>query len=379
MDDLSTRSNFTTYCSARINIQDVNDNPAKLKVIKFLNESVQAGFYSLNSMSEASSSESNDDGEESAYSYSTNQIEVAENNSPHTVLALIRVFDHDSISNYRFSIQSATNSHEDTTMFEMRFADRVNREFELISTAAFNAETIQNYRLKIILYDLDTDVDLMKGGHSSHETLMYTKRPLLGSMDYSRNNFLVVLFQNVRILDVNDNKPEFVKKSYQFFVDENESNILLRVPPIEVYDVDMSERNSRLKFRIGDKTSAPLRMSSAVVREHIWVVEENDYPLIKVAKAFDYETHGDKIEFELVAYDVDNLTDTCWVSVHVRDLNDNAPMFVNENSTFTINENSPPNSFIGQVCLNLLLKAERLFLLNYKATIQYFCVRGKAS
>lgn len=163
----------------------------------------------------------------------------------------------------------------------------------------------------------------------------------------------VVLFQNVRIVDINDNKPEFVKKTYQFFLDENECNVSLRVPPIEVFDPDTSERNSRLSVRIADRPlPASTRMPPAAIREHVSVRSESDdgnYPLLYVRKPFDYETHGDKVEFELVAYDVDNLTDTCLVTIHVRDLNDNAPVFMNDNATFAMNENSPPNSFIGQV------------------------------
>lgn len=196
IDDMSVHNNFTTYCSARVNVLDVNDNPAMLKVIKYLNESVQAGFYSLNSMSDASPTTVTSGAFETAYSYSRNQIEVVENNSLHTVLALIRVFDRDSISNYRFAIQSATNSHEDTTMFEIRFSDKVNREFELVATAAFNAELIQSYRLKIILYDLQVDSEITKpdpGMTSSWftDSLMLTKSPIIGNIDYYRNNFQV--------------------------------------------------------------------------------------------------------------------------------------------------------------------------------------------
>ena len=158
---------------------------------------------------------------------------------------------------------------------------------------------------------------------------------------------------------MNDNKPEFVKKSYQFEINENVANISLRVPPIEVYDVDTSEYNSHLKFRIGEPTSSSSSSRSnlrpvpvSTIREHLTIEDASadvNYPVIHVSIAFDYETHGEKIEFDLIAYDVDNRTDACHVTIFVRDVNDNAPMFMNENSTFVLKENSPPNSFIGQV------------------------------
>ena len=60
VNDSNQNNSFTTYCSARVNLLDLNDNPAKIKIIKYLNESVQAGFYSLNTMSDSSSEASLD-------------------------------------------------------------------------------------------------------------------------------------------------------------------------------------------------------------------------------------------------------------------------------------------------------------------------------
>ena len=118
VNDSNFNSSFTTYCTCRVNLIDVNDNPARVKVIKYLNESIQLGYYSLNTMM------SSDDDmltEETA----RNQIEFYENNKPDLVLALIRVFDSDSLSNYRFSINSVSNNpNEDVSMFEIRMSDR---------------------------------------------------------------------------------------------------------------------------------------------------------------------------------------------------------------------------------------------------------------
>lgn len=95
---------------ARINVIDLNDNPAKMKVIKYLNESVQRGYYSINTMSDENMSDEDeeqmglDNNEEFSLRKNTirNQIEFYENNQNDLVLALIRVFDYDTMSNYRF-------------------------------------------------------------------------------------------------------------------------------------------------------------------------------------------------------------------------------------------------------------------------------------
>lgn len=173
---------------------DVNDNVAKLKIVKFLNESVQTGFYSFNSFWDSSSEIFMD----LSNSYSQNQIEIFENSPSTAVLALIRVFDRDSLSNYRFSIQSATKSHEDTTMFQIRSSDRINREFELIATKAFDAELIQNYRLKIVLYDLDPKTTILNRNQEFYSnSIMIDKLILDQSLDNIHNNFQV---KNVLVL-----------------------------------------------------------------------------------------------------------------------------------------------------------------------------------
>lgn len=153
----------------------------------------------------------------------------------------------------------------------------------------------------------------------------------------------------MKVLDLNDNKPEFIKKSYQFFVEENQVNLSLRVPPIEVYDVDTSERNSKLKFKIVESPKSRIARDRIIVND-----TEANYPLLYLMKPFDYELDGDKVEFDLLAYDVDNFTDVCMITIFIKDTNDNSPVFMNDNSTFLLKENAPPNSFIGQVNITFI-------------------------
>ena len=267
-----------------------------------------------------------------------NQIEFYENNKPELVLALIRVFDHDTLSNYKFTIHSAANLNEDMSMFEIRMSDRSNREYELVAVRSFDAENAQVYRLQIVLYDLQNFAELTTQTGSSG--LMLKKRPTNLSI---QNNFRIALLQRVKVLDKNDNGPQFVKKSYQFSVKEN----LFKTPlsknrtRIEVFDMDASEANSKLKFKIVDKNSNSSRFGIDST--------SNNYPVLVLLKAFDYETDGSTYEFTLVAYDLDKLSDSALITVLVEDANDNAPVFMNENATLVIKENMQINSFIGQV------------------------------
>jgi hypothetical protein len=80
---LGLKNVFITYCSARINVIDRNDNPAKIKIVKYLNESIGQGFFSFNTISDTNESSLEN-------SENKNQIEIFENNKPGAILAFLR-------------------------------------------------------------------------------------------------------------------------------------------------------------------------------------------------------------------------------------------------------------------------------------------------
>jgi hypothetical protein len=338
VNDSNAINSFSTYCSARINVIDLNDNPAKMKIIKYLNESVQKGYYALNTMSAdmANEHESSEQVDSKLRNELNNQIELYENNQADLVLALIRVFDSDTLSNYKFLIQSSTQSQEDISMFRIRMSDRSNREFELYTTRPVDSDFIQNYRLKITLFDLEEK-------QTNSSKLMLDKRPHRLN---SKNNFEIVLFERIKMLDLNDNKPQFLKKSYEFTVPENKFNMSINeMKSIEVFDLDSSSLYSRLSFRILDKDNL-----TNYAHKYIYVSEENNnYPSLFLLKPLDFETHGKQFEFNLFAFDNENNSDVANVILKIQDLNDNPPIFTNENSTFYVKENTPINGFVGQV------------------------------
>jgi len=327
---------YKTYCSARINLIDLNDNPAKIKIVKYLNESISPGYYSLNTMSDTTSLQdySLDHAE------NRNQIEIFENNQPGTVLALLRVFDFDSLSNYKFLIQSAAGGQEDLSMFQIRSSDKSSREFELFATVAFDAEILQSYRIKIILYDLQS---------IEPNTTLMVNSPTKFFSENNSNNFQIFSLEKIKILDLNDNGPKFIKNYYEFSVKENTFNVPLNQKhSIKAFDFDSSPNNSKLTYKILDKNNQTYNTASL----HIYVNEtlsNNNYPVLIVNQPFDYERNGKVFEFYLAAMDAQNLTDTALISIKISDLNDNYPMFMNENTTFFVKENMVPNSFIGQV------------------------------
>lgn len=103
-----------TRCTARVNVLDANDNAAKVKIIEYLDESVGKGFYSFNARSASFSASGG-----GASGGELEQIRMYENNAPGMVLALIKVFDRDEISEYRFSILPAVYGTHNVSMFKI--------------------------------------------------------------------------------------------------------------------------------------------------------------------------------------------------------------------------------------------------------------------
>jgi hypothetical protein len=366
--DSGLRKKRSTYCAARVNVLDVNDNRAKMKVIKYLNESVQRDYYVINTMSNEDSLEAMTThlvstqpqlsyvyesfksiayDVRSVYDEQPNEIEVYENNNSNIVVALIRVIDKDSIGNYKFLIESATtSSQEDINLFEVRQSDKSNREYDLVVTGSFDSEKIQHYRLKITLFDLE-DANMFDEYKRKDSALMIDRNPSRFLAD--EINFKETIFESINVLDVNDNRPKFVKKFYEFTLKENEFDISINPKKsIEAFDLDTSEANSKLLYKVVDKSSNFTHYAS----QHIFIdpsTQHTNHPTLILKAPFDYELVGGQFELYLNAYDADNFTDSTAISIRIEDVNDNLPMFMNENATFSIKENMQPNSFVGQV------------------------------
>ncbi|CAF0761769.1 unnamed protein product [Brachionus calyciflorus] len=279
--DIGLKNNYTTFCSVRINIIDQNDNQAKFKLINFHNNT----------------SNKND-----------NLLQIYENYN-NLKLALIKVFDKDTLSDYKFQLESNDNNSESN--FKINKVN--NREYELVTLEKFDAELLEFYNLNIILHDSD---------------------------EFKFNSSL-----KLQVLDLNDNRPEFVKLFYDYKIKENDSNeIITNQNPIEIYDRDITELNSRINFKL------ICRNNSINISEFIKINYENyNFPKLILIKPFDYEIHGDRINLDLVGYDIDGLNDTSEIILWIENINDNPPLFLNDNTTFKLKENSQIDTFIGQL------------------------------
>ncbi|CAF0989336.1 unnamed protein product [Adineta ricciae] len=166
-----------------------------------------------------------------------------------------------------------------------------------------------------------------------------------------RNNYLINLIVSdsgkpmltsyyslrVHILDTNDNSPQFEKEIY--YVDIQENNFI-NTTLIQIFANDSdSDENGRITYEINnDKYN------------YVWI--DNQTGIIRTNIQFDYEEIRN-FSFNVTAIDHPNigqpLKATAMIVVNVIDQNDNIPQFPRSSYEFLINENNPPNSYIGQV------------------------------
>lgn len=152
---------------------------------------------------------------------------------------------------------------------------------------------------------------------------------------------------NINVLDINDNTPVFTKNTYNAFINES-AEINTKFTHVVANDSD-SGNNGRVAYSLN-------------VQSDVFGVFPNDgYVYNKVQ--LDRETE-DRYMIEVVATDAGSphRSATATVSITVRDVNDNSPVFLEDQYKFYVSENRPPNTKVGYV------SASDLDILN---TIQY--------
>ena len=144
----------------------------------------------------------------------------------------------------------------------------------------------------------------------------------------------------IHILDANDNRPVFTNHTYQFNIPEN-SEIDTFVGFVTATDIDLAQ-NGEIIYRIeGEDTGFDIHPTSGA---------------IVTTSSFDREalmanTGLDIISLVIIASDsgTTRLTDRAVVNVHIRDMNDNAPVFISESYDPSLYENAEINTQVVKV------------------------------
>lgn len=225
--------------------------------------------------------------------------EISENAKPGAPVAHITVFDPDTGYNGRVNC-----SVDDMAFTVQKFGQTSNYkvEYKVVVVQPLDREGLAVYRVTVRCED---------EGHPK----------LNASATF-----------NVRLSDENDNKPIFNQQVYQ--VQKAENNEI----GDEILQVSASDKD----FGVNSKIQYSLRSSD----QNFQINPETG--LIKAYFRMDRETLD---EFRLTVYAVDQGADpktgSAEVIVQVADLNDNAPIFVNDNLDFNVPENFGRNVTVG--------------------------------
>lgn len=161
-------------------------------------------------------------------------------------------------------------------------------------------------------------------------------------------------YVSVKLRDVNNNAPKFIKAYYHFDIDED-SYVGHLVGVVQATDKDV--------------TSSPLtyRISTSVPKEGVFAIEDQRFGILTVASSLKRETQS---TFTLTVEASDGLQSSeTTVDIHVADVNDNAPRFTTCPESVNVGENLSPGARV------IVLKAEDNDR-GKNALVEYFIERS---
>ncbi|RMZ97665.1 protocadherin Fat 1 isoform X1 [Brachionus plicatilis] len=169
------------------------------------------------------------------------------------------------------------------------------------------------------------------GGQLDHETRPYYTFYLLNSLN--KINRCMIKYE-VEVVDVNDNRPEFKARNKTISVYEHSPKGLIL--DLDMYTTDLdSTYNSVVYYSIQNDTYFSIDKTNGLIQIN--------------SQNLDREVLGNQIKLDILASNLDNLTNVYSLNVNIIDLNDNKPSFEQQQYFITIAENLPLNYEIGKV------------------------------
>ncbi|KAM8971910.1 protocadherin Fat 4-like [Pelodytes ibericus] len=205
---------------------------------------------------------------------------ISEDSTPGTVIALIKVQDHDSGGNGEVDCHII-----EKVPFELMASS--NRYYRIVTTSVMDREEMSSYNITILAKDRGSP------------PLTTTKSIQLD------------------IADVNDNPPVFIKSSYAAYVPEN------NLPGASIYSVQTSDpdtgKNAKVIYSVSNVNSDEIPVSS-------YLSINIETGVLYAQRSFDYEQHK-AFQIQITARDSGSpsLSSNATLFIHIVDKNDNAP------------------------------------------------------
>ncbi|XP_035989151.1 protocadherin Fat 3a isoform X5 [Fundulus heteroclitus] len=212
----------------------------------------------------------------------------------------------------------------------------------LLSFTIVNGENSENNLDGVFLVEKHTGV-IKLDKPLDHEVMKGFNFKITATAHQNKLDAVTCVDVEVKVLDLNDNKPSFDTNSYVATVMEG-MTVGTSIIQVKVYDPD-SGANGQVTYRLGtsiqeEEKSKTLEQTFSIDSNTGWIVS---------CKELDHESNPSYI-FTVVASDLgETLTfsSTSTVTVAVTDINDNPPIFMENHYFSSVQEGVPPGEVVA--------------------------------
>ncbi|XP_060035755.1 protocadherin gamma-B6 isoform X6 [Erinaceus europaeus] len=215
----------------------------------------------------------------------------------------------------------------------------------LAKDLALSVQDVSVRKLRVsaekLLFHVDVESgDLLVKDRIDREQICKERRLCELQLEAVVENPLNIFHVVVIVEDINDNAPQFDKKEIHLEIFESASTgARISLDPATDPDININSVND---YQINPNTyfSLMVRVNSDGVK----------YPELSLEKSLDHEEQTSH-HLMLTALDGGDppLSATTRIEIYVKDTNDNAPVFSNEEYRISVSENLPPGSSVLQV------------------------------
>ncbi|XP_039647062.1 protocadherin Fat 3a isoform X8 [Perca fluviatilis] len=210
------------------------------------------------------------------------------------------------------------------------------------SFALVNGETGENNQDGVFVVEKDTGV-IKLDKSLDHEVVKGYHFKVTATIQQAKLDYVTSVDVEVKVLDLNDNKPAFEANSYEATVMEGTS-VGTRIIQVQALDPD-SGGNGQVTYSLGTLIQSEADSDTLIGTFSM----DSNTGWISTRKYLDHETNP-SYTFTVVASDFGeslSLSSTTTVTVVVSDINDNPPRFLEQHYFGSVQESDPPGEVVA--------------------------------
>uniref|UniRef100_A0A668ALQ5 FAT atypical cadherin 3a n=1 Tax=Myripristis murdjan TaxID=586833 RepID=A0A668ALQ5_9TELE len=211
-----------------------------------------------------------------------------------------------------------------------------------VTFALVNGETGENNQDGVLMVEKDTGVIKLEKP-LDHEVIKAYHFKVTATAQQAKLDSVTTVDVELKVLDLNDNKPVFESNSYEATVMEG-MPIGTRIIQVQAVDQD-SGANGQVTYSLGVSTQLEEELDRL---DSTFSIDSNT-GWISTLKELDHETNP-SYTFTVVAFDLGEtlaLSSTTTVIVVVSDINDHPPRFLEERYRGSVRESDPPGEVVA--------------------------------